>query len=256
MKKLSIVVLIAMIAFMGCRKDNNDFGTGISQVTFKLTDAPGPYDEVNVDITGLQAIINDSIVDLDVNQGVYNLLDFVNGKDTLLVKDEIPSGKLSQVRLILGQDNSIKIGENTYELKTPSAQQSGLKLNVHADFLQGVAYEYTIDFDASRSVVKTGNGKYILKPVLRVFTKSVSGAIRGVIRPVEARPEVAVIDAADDTVASVLADPATGNFMLMGIEAGTYKVGFHPQDPFADSLLKGIQVKNGSVTVLDTLKFK
>lgn len=256
MKKLVVAVLFVMVAFIGCRKDNNDFGTGTSLVTFKLTDAPGPFDEVNVDITGLQVIINDSIVKLEVEQGVYNLLDFVNGKDTLLVKDEIPSGKLSQVRLILGPDNSIKIGENTYELKTPSAQQSGLKLNVHADFLQGVAYEYTIDFDAARSVVETGNGKYILKPVLRVFTNSVSGAIKGVIRPIEAKPEVAVIDEADDTISTVLADPATGNFMFMGIEAGTYKVGFHPQDPFADSLLKGIQVKNGSVTILDTLKFK
>ncbi len=44
-------------------------------------------------------------------------------------------------------------------MKTPSAQQSGLKLNVHEEFLQGVAYEYIIDFDAARSIVKTGNGQ-------------------------------------------------------------------------------------------------
>ena len=256
MKKLSAVFLFAMVAFIGCRKDSDNFGTGTSQVTFKLTDAPGQYDEVNIDITGLQVIINDSILDLDVEQGVYNLLDFVNGKDTLLVKDEIPSGKLSQVRLILGEDNTIKIGEDVYDLKTPSAQQSGLKLNVHADLLQGVAYAYTIDFDASRSVVKTGNGKYILKPVLRVFTKSVSGAIKGVVRPIEAKPEIAVITDADDTISTVLADPATGNFMFMGIEAGTYRVGFGPVDPFKDTVLTGIQVKNGTVTVLDTLRFK
>ncbi len=255
MKKLYVVALFFVIAVMGCRKDNNEFGNGTSQVTFKLTDAPGPYDEVNVDITGLQVIINDSIVDLEVEKGIYNLLDFVNGKDTLLVRDEVPAGKLSQVRLILGPENSIKIGDDTYELKTPSAQQSGLKLNVHADFLQGVAYEYTIDFDAARSIVVTGNGKYILKPVLRVFTNSVSGAIKGVVRPVESKPVIHAINESKDTT-TVSADPSTGNFMFTGLNAGTYKVSFLPGDPFADSLLTGIQVKNGSVTKLDTLKFK
>jgi len=256
MKKLSFVVLFfMMIATVGCKKDNNDFGDGTSRVTFKLTDAPGPYDEVNVEITGLQVIINDSIVDLEVEEGVYNLLDFVNGQDTLIVEDEVPSGKLSQVRLILGDENTIKIGEETYECKTPSAQQSGLKLNVHADFLQGVAYEYTIDFDAARSIVETGNGKFILKPVLRVFTNSVSGAIKGVVRPIEAKPVVHAINEAKDTT-SVLADPVTGNFMFMGMGAGTYKVSFIPLDPFKDSLLTGIQVKNGTITTLDTLKFK
>ncbi|MGE5421148.1 MAG: DUF4382 domain-containing protein [Chloroflexota bacterium] len=255
MKKLSVIALFLMVAFLGCRKDNEDFGDGTSFLKFNLTDAPGPYDEVNVDVIGLQVILNDSIVDLDVNAGIYNLLDFVNGKDTLLVEGSVPSGKLSQVRLILGPENSIVIGDKTYELKTPSAQQSGLKLNVHADFLQGVAYEYTIDFDAARSVVETGNGKYILKPVLRVFTKSVTGAIKGVVAPASSKPLIHAISEAKDTT-SVLADPLTGRFMFNGLPQGTYKVSFLPQDPFRDTLLTGIQVKTGIVTSLDTLKFK
>ena len=64
------------------------------------------------------------------------------------------------------------IGTESFDLTTPSAQQSGLKLNILATFLQGVAYEYIIDFDAARSIVTTGNGKFILKPTLKVFTKN------------------------------------------------------------------------------------
>lgn len=255
MKKLSVIALFLAMAFVGCRKDNNDFGDGTSFLKFNLTDAPGPYDEVNVEIIGAQVIINDSVVDLEVNEGVYNLLDLTNGKDTILVEDQVPAGRLSQVRLILGSDNSIVIGDDTYELKTPSAQQSGLKLKVHADFLQGVAYEYTIDFDAARSIVVTGNGGYILKPVLRVFTSSVSGAIKGIVAPVIARPLIHAISETKDT-ASAIADPVSGRFMFMGLRQGTYKVSFLPQDPFSDTLLTGIQVKNGIVTSLDTLRFK
>jgi len=57
----------------------------------------------------------------------------VNGKDTLLVTDEIPSGMLSQIRLILGENNSVMVDSIVYDIKTPSAQESGLKLNVHQD---------------------------------------------------------------------------------------------------------------------------
>lgn len=255
MRKLLLLAVLLLLVVTGCRKDTNDFGDGTSLLAFRLVDAPGDYDEVNVNIIGLQVIINDSIVDLEVNEGVYNLLDFVNGKDTLLVEEQVPSGKLSQIRLILGPDNSLVIGDDTYELKTPSAQQSGLKLNVHADFMQGVAYEYVIDFDAARSIVETGNGKFILKPVLRMFTNSVSGAIKGVISPVTSKPLIHAISEAKDTT-SALTDPLTGRFMFRGLPAGKYKVSFLLQDPFRDTLLNGIEVRNGVVTSLDTIKFK
>lgn len=254
MKKISIIVLFAMLAMVSCREDQG-FENGTSRLTFRLTDAPGDYDKVNIDIAGVEVIINDSIIDLSVDEGVINLLDFVNGKDTLLVDQTVPSGKLSQIRLILGDENSVEIGEEVYELKTPSAQQSGLKLNVHADFVEGVAYEYTIDFDASRSVVVTGNGNYILKPVLKVFTKSISGAIQGVVSPASAKPLIYAISEAKDSI-SANADTLSGKFMFMGLNAGAYKVSFIPKAPFADTVLTNVQVRTGSVTKLDTLRFK
>lgn len=254
MKKLFILILIMTTGFISCKKDNSSY-KGTSRVIFRLTDAPGPYDKVNIDIVGAQAIINDSIVNLDVNTGIYNLLDFVNGKDTLIVDQEIPSGELSQIRLILGNGNTLDMGNESYDLKTPSAQQSGLKFNVHASFLQGIAYEYVIDFDAARSIVKTGNGKFILKPVLKVFTKAVSGAIKGVVLPAAAKPLIYAISAQLDTV-STFADPISGNYMFRGLGAGTYNLKFLPEAPFSDTTLHNIIVTNNIVTKLDTLKFK
>lgn len=254
MKKLSVLVLFLSVALLSCKKDTPAF-FGESVLSFRLTDAPGPYDKVNIDVKGLEVKVNDTTLVLDVNKGVYNLLDFVNGKDTILVDDNVPSGKLSQVRLILGDNNTVQIGDKTYELKTPSAQQSGLKLNVHADLYDGVAYEYLIDFDAEKSIVHTGNGNYILKPVLRVSTTAVSGGIKGVVSPASAKPVIYAISADKDSL-TTHSDAVTGRYMFRGLAAGTYKLSFEPEGTFRDSILSNIEVRTGVVTVVDTVKFK
>jgi hypothetical protein len=256
MKNLLILILILTSVLFSCQKDKGAPEPDKKvNLTLRLMDAPAAYDQVNIDIVGAEAIVNDSVVKLDIKTGIYNLLDFVNGKDTVIADQQIPAGTLSQIRLILGDNNSLKVGTQLNDLTTPSAQQSGLKLNVHADFIQGIAYEYLIDFDAARSIVKTGNGKYILKPVLKVFTKSVSGAIQGIVSPAKARPWIYAISSQLDTV-STLSDTISGKFMFRGLASGIYKLNFSPLSPYKDTTLLNINVNNGLVTKLDTLKFK
>jgi hypothetical protein len=251
MKKTAIFLLIVSALLTGCQ-ENTDNG-GSTRLTFRLTDAPAHYDKVNIEIIGAQAIINGNSIDLNVKTGVYNLLDFANGKDTVIVDQEIPSGELSQIRLILGENNTIHQGEYSHDLTTPSAQQSGLKLNVHNTFVQGVAYEYVIDFDAAKSIVTTGSGKYILKPVLRVFTKAVSGGLEGVVSPVKAKPLIWVISSQLDSL-STYADTLSGSFAFRGLNEGIYKLSVIPQSPYNDTLLTNITVNTGAVTKLDTIK--
>jgi hypothetical protein len=250
MKKKALYLLLFSALLTGCQESTD---SGSTRLTFRLTDAPALYDKVNIDITGAQAIIDGNIIDLDVKAGVYNLLDFANGKDTVIVDQEIPSGELSQIRLILGENNNIEKGEFSHELTTPSAQQSGLKLNVHNTFVEGVAYEYIIDFDAAKSIVTTGSGKYILKPVLRVFTKAVSGALEGVVLPVKAKPLVWVISSQLDSLSSY-ADTISGKFAFRGLNEGIYKLSVIPQAPYNDTLLTNITINTGIVTKLDTIK--
>jgi hypothetical protein len=253
-KNFSILITSAVLiaVLISCSKVNDS--QNLAKLTFNLTDAPAVYDKVNIDVVGIQVIINDSIIDLETHAGVYNLLDFVNGKDTLIVDQEVPFGMLSQVRLLLGNNNNLIIGADSYELKTPSAQQSGLKLNVHQEFLPGVAYEYTIDFDAGRSIIETGKGQYILKPVIKVFSDAASGAIAGVISPPDAKPMIYAISESDDT-STTFADTLSGSFMFKGLSGGEYNLDFTPLAPYSDTTLKNIVVKTGSVTMLDTLKF-
>ena len=255
MKSLIPVIIFSVLLFSCSKQDSQDISEGNSRISFRLTDAPALYDRVEIDLVGAVAIVDDSAIDLEVNAGIYNLLDFVNGKDTIIVDQEIPAGKLSQIRLILGDNNSVVVNNVANAMKTPSAQQSGLKLNIHEDFVPGIAYEYLIDFDAARSIVKTGNGKFILKPVIKVAAKSVSGLVVGVVLPAKAEPLIYAISAGLDSV-STKPDAVSGRYMFKGLSAGTYKLSFIPVEPYRDSTLTGIVVKTGVVTKIDTLKFK
>ena len=128
-------------------------------------------------------------------------------------------------------------------LTTPSAQHSGLKLNVHAELTEGITYKILLDFDAARSVVKTGSGAYNLKPVIRTITEATSGAIKGHVTPVESLPAVFAI-VGSDTLGTTYTDDA-GNYFLRGLPAGSYKVSFDAKEGYTDFSQEGVNVTCG-----------
>ncbi|WP_428236193.1 DUF4382 domain-containing protein [Gracilimonas sp.] len=227
-----------------------------------LTDAPAAYDEVNIEIR--QVLVNqdedaeepnDNGEDNDEGEEdngwfsilddsmTVNLLDYQNGNTLELGETELEAGQYNQLRLILGDDNTVVVDGETYALATPSAQQSGLKLLVNATVEEDQVYELVIDFDASQSIVETGNGNYILKPVLRTVNLEEQASIAGTVLPVEAEPFVYAI-VGQDTVGTQPDDE--GNFKLVGLEDATYNVSFNPtNDAYADSLVEGIELEDG-----------
>ena len=254
-RKILIALFIVPFVVTSCNMIDNNRKNESAAIRFLLTDAPGDYQEVNVDVRAVQVIISDSIIELETNQGVYNMLDFVNGEDTILVSDEVPPGMLSQVRLVLGENNSLMVDDEVYAMKTPSARESGLKFNVHQDLSPGVTYTYVIDFDAARSIVETGNKKYILKPLIRVFTEAITGSIEGVVQPPEANTAVTTVGPTEDTF-TVFTDTSSGEFMIRGLTAGYYDLEFHPDTGFADTSLFDVEVIAGETTLLDTIWFQ
>ncbi len=126
-------------------------------------------EEINIDLLVVGVIINDTLHSLFTNAGVYNLLDYTEMKDTIIASKSVPVGYLSQIRLVLANNNSIKVNGEYYELKPPSANDSGLKLNVQEDIEYGVIYTYKLDLDLEKSIVQNDT-KYLLKPVINVTT--------------------------------------------------------------------------------------
>ncbi|WP_276501484.1 DUF4382 domain-containing protein [Terrimonas pollutisoli] len=253
-----LTAIISLVFFSACTK--NDTKTdGKAKLAVYLTDDPGDYDEVNVDIQDVQInLTTDSEGGWQslpgVAKGVYNLLDLVDNKDTLLVNADIPAGKIQQIRLVLGNDNTIVVDGVESSLETPSAQQSGLKLNIHQDVEAGLVYKMILDFDASRSIVHTGSNKYILKPVIRTSLESVGGGLRGVVVPYDSLTNILAIQGTD-TIAGTYTG-ATGGYWIGGLAAGSYSLHFLPSASFADTVRNDIMVTNGSVTVVDTMFLK
>ena len=252
----AISAIICLFVFISCSKNENSNNDGKARLQVFLTDDPADYDAVNVDVQDVQINFTNETEGgwqslPGVAKGVYNLLDLVDNKDTLLVNADIPAGRIQQIRLVLGDNNSIVIDSVETSLQTPSAQQSGLKLNIHQDVDAGLVYKLILDFDASRSIVTTGSGKYILKPVIRTSLESVGGGLRGTVAPVDVLTNVRAIQGTD-TIAGTFTS-STGGYWIGGLAAGTYSLQFLPADPYADTIRTNIAVTAGNVAVVDTM---
>ncbi len=256
-----IIALIAIISFSSCSKNEKNSNKE-SRLQVSLTDSPDPnVKEVWVDIQQVEILMGDSSKPFILNgahPGVYNLLDLTNGKDTLLADAVIPAGTISQVRLILGDNNSIvTTSDEKIALTIPSAQESGLKVQVHQEVTGGILYRLKLDFDVARSIVKAGNsGKYLLKPVLRIISLVPSGGdIQGVVVPDSVRTAVLAVSGTD-TVASTFTDVANGNFLIKDIPSGNYSLIFIPSDTTYKTALNNASVVLGQITIVDTVKLQ
>jgi len=92
----------------------------------------------------------------------------------LLASLELEPNKYTQLRLFLkvGEEDAWLILEDSIKepLIIPSAYQTGIKLIHPFEIVEGEESILTIDFDAEKSIIKTGNGSYKLEPVIKVVT--------------------------------------------------------------------------------------
>lgn len=233
MKKYHLFVFLfaLMSGLVSCSSDDSSGSEDSARVAVRLTDAPGDYKHVFVEVedvmikTTAEGGEEEGWVSLEgVNTGVIDLLSLTGGVTELLVDTEIEAGYMHQIRLVLGDDNSIVTHAQpsaTYDLKTPSAQQSGLKIMVNEELQAGETYTFILDFDVDKSVVSTGSGDFSLKPVIRMAIEEDTGAIVGNVHPSE--DPVLVTAQSGSMYASAYTD-ADGDFMIHGLPAGTYKV--------------------------------
>ncbi|MCO6487235.1 MAG: DUF4382 domain-containing protein [Phaeodactylibacter sp.] len=168
---LFLAGMLAVLLNSGCNEDVtvSPF-ENMTLLNIRLTDAPLDIDEVNID---LQSILvkgpgGQEEIQLNTNAGIYDLLDLQNGIDVLVANAMISLDEIRQVRLVLGDDNTVVVDGVEHELKIPSGSQSGLKIQVCLDLTGTPMYNLILDFDAAESVYQLGNGRYQMRPVIRV----------------------------------------------------------------------------------------
>ena len=172
-------------------------------------------------------------------------------------KTEIQAGTYEQIRVFLAADNTsiasnqcsavpgnltncvvLAANKSIQPLTLTSEVQTGLKIpsgqiaGGNFTIAPGETKDLDIDFNACASIVATGNGKFMLKPVLHAGEVGLSSAINGTVvdsttgMPIVGGTTVVALEqnngsGVDRVILSTLAD-ANGNFALCPVPAGSY----------------------------------
>jgi len=271
--RILVPSLLAASLLVACGGGGSDSNSSTGTLRLSITDAPAcGYDNVWVTIEKVRvhqssnAGDNDggwSEVALPAPQRI-DLLTLTNGTLLPLGQTELPAGTYTQMRLVLGSTpppgspagtlaNSIKpTGGAETALTTPSAQQSGLKMNVNIDVPAGQVADFAIDFDACKSFVKAGNsGKYLLKPVLSVIP-IMSAAGQRIVGFVESSLAVtSTTVSAQVGGVPVRATPpdAMGRFTLYPVPPGNYDLVITAAGR-VNAVMTGVPVSDSVTTVI------
>ncbi len=263
-------MLIGVMLFaVACSNDDESPNGGNARVNFYLVDAPGDFDEVWIEVLSIRVKADDDSMD-DDDQGddddefgwveipydesspYVNLMSLTGENSLFLGSEDFPEGEIDQIRLILGDDNYVVKDGVRSDLKTPSAQQSGLKIKVDEDIEGGMSYSLVIDFDIAKSIVVAGNsGNIILKPVLRAYLEEAASGVKGQLFPADASPVAVNAQKGDDQYNTFVDE--NGNFKILGMDDGVYTFTFTPNDGYQILVIDNVLVEEGVVKTMDPI---
>lgn len=255
------VLLLVMGGFISCSETTStDTETGTLRMI--MVDAPADLEGVeSLEIVFDRVMVHRGICQdedstdgwitvlcdtLLVEQRTFDLLELVNGDFGILCEDDLEAGAYTQIRIIIESATLVVDGE-PQTLFIPSGEQSGIKLVGGFKVDPGVITELTLDFDVAKSLHEAppGSGRYILRPTIRLVQTTLSGTISGTVLPAGIGAVIYALDPSTvDTVASTLADPITGDYVLQALLAGIYDVRASAVG-YADSTRTGIAVTAG-----------
>jgi len=232
-----------------------------------LTDAPScGYDAVNVTIKSLRVHKSSSAADGDAGWADMvlaparriNLLNLTNGVLEEMGQIPLGTGKYTQLRLVLADNepsnpmaNSVlPTGGTEVALKTPSGQQSGVKTNIDIDIAANKMADFVVDFNACKSIVSAGNsGQYLLKPVVSVIPRYVSG-VSGFVAGNLANGTTSVSLQQGGVIIRATVPDTGGRFQLQPVAPGNYTLVITAPGR-ATTVVTGVPVSADSVTTLN-----
>ena len=254
-----VILLLPLLLWIGCSEDS----TGVEPVTqngrlkMYLVDFPASFDSVIICVTRVEVhksgndstsgwfVINDST-------RYFDLLLLNNGASAVLGDTSLTPGQYTQIRLIIGDSSYVIDNGVRHDLEVPSGSQTGLKLTHQFTIDEGKLYELVLDFNVEKSIVITGNGRYKLKPTIRVMPMVISGSITGQVLPLDTEPTIWTVYGAD-TISTYT--NLQGFFKLMALYPGNYDVNINPADTmmYRDTVITNVQVTENHETDIGTI---
>lgn len=245
MKKLIMSSLLIATLFFSCSDDTTGPAEGNGSIKMYLVDSPSSFDSVIIFVSRVEVHRSGS----DSSSGWYvinntlrsfDLLQLRNGANVVLGDSILASGNYTQVRLVLADGNYVIDNGIKHDLTVPSGTQTGIKLNHGFTIEPNTLYELMLDFNVDKSIHVTGNGVYMLKPVIRCMSMITSGTISGQVLPLDAQA-IVFTTVGSDTVTTY--PDILGFFKLMALPQGTYNVEINPINPaYLDTIIIGVNV--------------
>ncbi len=253
---LALFIITIIFAFVSCQKDVSSeispVPPGKSELKIMMTDDPSViFDSIFLDIQRVEVKVEDSTGaehwdTLSIRAGVYNILRFKNGLDTLLAVGYIPNGEVEKIRITLGTRNSVVLNGVTIPL-TNLAPQIIIEVHGDVDHLDPNHLRIWLDFDGHGSI-RFHNGKWELKLKIAHFSHHNSGELEGEIKPSAALPAMVTVVDGTDTLRTV--PDHEGEFKIRGIKNSKVKVIINPSNGYKDSVMTNIQIRTGDDTDL------
>lgn len=272
MKKTALILFAALALGLMSGCDKNGSGeTG--RIVLKVTDDPfdiSYVESATVTITKVEIRkTGDGISDgnpfvlLSDVPVTVDLIDLRNGLTETLLDLEIPEGEYDLVRLYVEEAGlRLKGFADPYTVKVSGGSHSGLKIFIDPPITVsgGLTAEVLLDVDLSRSFVMRGNMRtnngFIFEPVIRAANLTTAGRIAGLVSDTSkvVVPDAKVWVMQDTLVATTFSD-VTGYYALIGLNAGTYSV-FATKEGYDTVSFEGVSVTGGNRTVRDLILTK
>ena len=223
-----------------------------------MADAPLPnITALHITIDRIEAHLDGQWIEIETEPQTIDLLTLTQN-ETMIGSAGVPSGTYTQIRLFLSEA-TVTDDTGTHDVQIPSGAQTGLKLNVNAT-VGGSPVEILLDFNVQKSLSRTGNGQYKLKPVIPVLLRELAGSISG-FAVHNARPLYGVQIAATYTAGAsyeigtevnTSASMADGSFKVWALKEGVYDLDFILYAPggliIFVATLEGVVVTGGQNT--------
>lgn len=266
----AFLAISAAAVMTACNKSTSaeSVPAGKEQLSLYLTDGPGVFDNVYIDIRSVKVLVDTSKdtrshdnddwdgrgaddkkkdssfvwEDLGIKPGIYDILKFRNGADTILASAGITKGSIRLIKIELGTNNTLVKDSVTYPVQLPPNDKNYVLLKLKGGECEEHApgkKRLWLDFDITRSIVEKNN-QFFLKPVFHFFVVNNSAMVAGKVTPREAK---AVITLFNQTDTAYALPNQEGYFKMRGLKEGNYSLYVNASNGYFDTTLNNITVK-------------
>lgn len=273
---IKIIITIALFGMVmqSCKKqDLAGSSNANSGFTTRMTDTPADFKSLHLQITGVEAYLEGKgwvtlNTNLNATGNSVDILALKNGKELLLTQNATAEfGHYSKLKIKFGDEsqltyiNTSSQGGGTVQSEvsvnmTFKHPEKEVVIEIDQDLSASQGINILLDFNVVKSVIESAN-QFIIDPVITLVKDeqtNVSGNIQGAVNS-------SIVLTNGNMTFDTFAD-AYGNFLIKGVEPGTYtaQVTSLVQDATGklkteEAPVQTVVVAEGQMTSMGTIKF-